>query len=164
MTDVARAAQLTRATVYRHFPNREALEEAIRTEALAAAAAALAGCRLDEGSGLEALRRVIDALSAEALRFRFMLLEGPDHDPAFLAKRARVLAPVLEVVERGQREGSIDADLSPAWVVTSMASLLVAAVRATASAATSASEPDLAALVARTLLRGVAAPGSDVAG
>lgn len=155
MADIARAANLTRATVYRHFANREALAAAIRTEALDRAAEALADCGLDDGTALEVLRRVIQALSARAMSLRFMVLQGPDSDPEFLARRARVLLPLVEVVRRGQREHLIDAGLSPEWVVTAMASLLVAAVRAAPSP-----DAEVAALVHRTLMSGVAAPGA----
>ncbi|WP_448004961.1 TetR/AcrR family transcriptional regulator [Agromyces bauzanensis] len=153
MGDIARAAELTRATVYRHFANREVLESAIRSEALDRAAEALADCRLDHGTALEVLRRVIRALSAQAMSLRFMVLQAPDSDPEFRARRAHVLSPLVEVVRRGQREGLLDEGLSPEWIVTAMASLLVAAVRASPSP-----DAQVAELVHRTLMFGVAKP------
>ncbi|MEV1129359.1 helix-turn-helix domain-containing protein [Agromyces sp. NPDC049794] len=155
MADIARVAQLTRATVYRHFPNRDALEAAIRSEALARASGALAEGRLDEGTALEVLRRVIQALSAQGMSLRFMLLQGPDSDPEFLAQRAQVLSPLVDVVRRGQREGLLHEDLAPEWIVTAMASLLVAAVRAAPSP-----DADVAEMVHRTLMSGVATAAS----
>lgn len=152
MADIARVAELTRATVYRHFPNREALEEAIRVEALARASRALEESRLDEGTALEVLQRVIHALGTHGMSLRFMLQQGPDSDPRFLAQRAQVLAPLVDVVRRGQREGLLDEDLAPEWIVTAMASLLVAAVRDAASPEAAVDE-----LVYATLMFGVAA-------
>ena len=130
MADVARAAGLTRATLYRHFRNRQSLLEAIQTEALVRAAEALVACRLEEGTALEAFRRAIDELGSHSMRFRIVLMQAPDLNPGFLRQRARVLAPLVEVVKRGQVEGHIRSDLPPRWIVTAMASLLVAAVRA----------------------------------
>lgn len=120
-------------TVYRHFTNREALEAVIRSEAPDRAAEALADCRLDDGTAVEVLGRVIRALTAQAMSLRFMVLQAPDSDAEFLARRAHVLSPLADVVRRGQREGFLDERLSPGWIVTAMASLLVAAVRAAPS-------------------------------
>ena len=50
VADVAAAAGVGRATLYRHFPTRESLLEAIRTQGLADGEEAVEACRLDEGS------------------------------------------------------------------------------------------------------------------
>lgn len=154
MAQVAQLAGLARATLYRHFRNRQELLEAIRAEALAYATEAIAGSELDKGSALEALRRAVDALAAFGVRFRVLLIEGADLDPAFLDQRAEVLAPLHRVVRRGQEAGLIRSDLPPEWVVTAMASLLVAGVRSSSSVAIR--DGSLADLVFGTLTRGVA--------
>ncbi|HZK60420.1 MAG TPA: helix-turn-helix domain-containing protein, partial [Cryobacterium sp.] len=98
MADVAQAADLTRATLYRHFSNRQSLLKAIQAEALTRAAETLTACRLDEGSALEVLRRVIESLGRQGMRFRVILLRAPDLNTRFLTQRAQILAPVVEVV------------------------------------------------------------------
>lgn len=130
MVDIANAAHLTRATLYRHFGTREQLVEGLQARALDHASQALAESQLEEGPALEALRRVIDALAALGPRFRPLLIEGADLDPDFQARRAIVLDPLRAVVRRGQDEGEIRADVPPEWVVTALASLLAAGVRA----------------------------------
>lgn len=152
MGDIAKAAHLTRATVYRHFGTREQLLEGLQAEALARAGAALDACRLDEGPPLDALRRAVDALAVLGGRFRPLLVEGADLDPTFQVRRAAVLAPLGEVVRRGQREGSLRADLEPEWVVAALASLLAAGVLVLPAGA---SDDGVAEVVYRTLVGGV---------
>lgn len=158
MADVAQAANLTRATLYRHFSNRQTLLEAIQAEALTRASETLIACRLDEGNALEVLGRVLGSLGKRGMRFRIILMRAPDHNARFLTQRDQVLAPLVEVVKRGQAEGDIRADLSPEWIVTAMASLLISAVRAAPTAKHSAAE--VSDLIFRTLVGGIAADGA----
>lgn len=157
MADVAQAANLTRATLYRHFSNRQALLTAIQAEALRRASETLIACRLDEGNALEVLGRVIGSLGKHGMRFRIILMRAPDHNARFLTQRDQVLAPLAEVVKRGQAEGDIRADLSPEWIVTAMASLLISAVRAAPTA--KHSDAEVSDLIFRTLVGGIAADG-----
>ncbi|MFG2087233.1 MULTISPECIES: TetR/AcrR family transcriptional regulator [unclassified Spirillospora] len=153
MVEVARAARLTRATVYRHFSSRGQLIEAMRAELLERARLAIADARLDEGPALDALRRAVDALVPLGLRFRALLAEGGVLEPDFVRERGELLGPVLDVIDRGQRAGSIRTDVPATWVLTVMAATLAAAV------ATSPATPDTAVadLVFSTLTEGVAA-------
>src|SRR3954447_2757467 len=61
MADVATAAGVSRATVYRHFPTREALIAAIQAQAIEDSERALVACRLVEDSATEALQRLCAA-------------------------------------------------------------------------------------------------------
>ncbi|HEX5994423.1 MAG TPA: helix-turn-helix domain-containing protein [Jiangellales bacterium] len=153
MAQVARAAGLARATLYRHFSSRKELVAAIRAEALVRAADAIAESRPEEGTALEGLRRAVEALALLGVRFRALLLEGADLDVTFLQQRAEVLAPLQAVVRRGQEAGLIRSDLAPEWVVTAMASLLVAGVRTS----TDTGDGRVADIVFSTLTNGVAA-------
>ncbi len=157
MADIAHAANLTRATLYRHFNNRQTLLKAIRAEALVGAAETLMACHVDEGSALEALRRVIASLSTQGMRFRIILMQESDYNAQFLIQRDQILSPLVEVVKRGQREGDIRANLSPAWIVTAMASLLITAVRAAPNA--EQFDVDVSELVFQTLVGGISTGG-----
>ncbi len=154
LADVARRAGLGRATLYRHFPSREALRDAIRQEALARAEAVLAGAGLDDLTPREGVRRAAEALVPLGMRFRVLLAEGADVDPEFVAARDRVLAPLLGLVGRvsAERGGSVN----PAWAGMVTTTLLVTAARA-ADAGVIAPE-EAADLVARTLFEGLGPP------
>lgn len=154
IAQVARAAGLARSTVYRHFSSRQELLQAMRGEALIRAADAIAVARVEEGTALEALRRTVDALVSHGLRFRVLLLEGVDLDPAFLRERGEALAPLNGLVLRGQAAGLIRSDLPPEWVVAAFASLLTAGVRRASGAP--ADDREIADLVFSTLTAGVA--------
>lgn len=129
MADVAAAAGLTRATLYRHFGSREQLLKGMRADALAFAQDAIADSRLDEGSAIDALRRVVAAIIALGDRFRPLLANGAEEDPDFLRDRAETFAAVQRVILRGQDAGLIRSELSPQWVVAALTALLAAAVR-----------------------------------
>lgn len=153
MAEVAQIAGLARATLYRHFRSRQELLAALRQEALARAAEAISASRCDEGPPLAALRRVIEGLATLGVRFRALLADGADLDPAFLRERSRVLAPLHGVIRRGQETGVIRPEVPPQWVVLAMASMLVAAVHTFTGTAETGRVADL---VYESLTRGVA--------
>src|SRR5579862_1296314 len=64
MAEVAAAAGISRATLYRYFPHREALLEALSTYALADAAARLADAGLERAPVEEAIERIVRAIVA----------------------------------------------------------------------------------------------------
>jgi AcrR family transcriptional regulator len=154
MSEIAQACGLGRATLYRHFANREELVEAIQEQALQAAAEAIASARLDEGPATEALRRAIAALVGVGDRYRLLAREVAT-DPARLQRQPAVAGRLLEVVRRGQEAGELRADLPPTWMLPALASLLVVAMRSMADA--TVTHEQAAERVASTLLDGIAA-------
>src|SRR2546427_4883970 len=64
MADVAAAAGVSRATLYRYYPDREALLDALASHALADAAARLADAGLERATVEEAIVRIARALAA----------------------------------------------------------------------------------------------------
>lgn len=152
--EVARLAGLTRATLYRHFGSRERLVDALRTDALDSAMEAVAAARVEEGSALEALHRVITAISSVGGRFRPLLMDGAGQDPEFLRLRAETFAPVVAVIKRGQGSGQIRTDVSPQWAVTALTALLAAGVRQ----AEGFDDPEIAEKVFTTVAFGIQEP------
>jgi TetR/AcrR family transcriptional regulator, mexCD-oprJ operon repressor len=150
--EVATRAGLGRATLYRHFGNRDTLLAAIRQEALARASAALTRADLSECDTREGIRRAATMLVPLGMRFRILLTDGSDTDADFVAARNEALAPLWSVLARGVATGELPRSANIAWLGMVLATLLMTAVRA---ADAGLIDPDEAAhLVAEAFLDG----------
>jgi AcrR family transcriptional regulator len=132
MAEVASAAGLARATLYRHFPCREDLVDTIRTQAFDEFERVVATARLDEDPPLEALRRLINGIMEVGDRYRFLLAEAPGEpkgDPR-RKREDRMRMPVLALIERAQRGGELGSELTPLWATQTLAALINAALHA----------------------------------
>jgi AcrR family transcriptional regulator len=136
MADVATAAGVSRATVYRHFPTREVLIAAIKAQAVEQSQEALTACRLDEGGATDALERLCAAWLDIAERYAFAQLVGqpglaPD-EPTREHSRRILGEPLRALFERGKASGEFSQALSTEWGVRSFGALLLAGARAVA--------------------------------
>jgi AcrR family transcriptional regulator len=66
MTEIARRAGLVRATIYVHFPTRDALIDAVTQRAIAEATATINAAEPERGDAADALRRVVVSAWAHA--------------------------------------------------------------------------------------------------
>ncbi len=159
MQEIADAAGLGRATVYRHFATREDLMAAITLAAFSELGVTLEQSRLDEGDVVDALHRALEAILAVGDRYRF-LAERP-HAVDSPEKRAAVqerFAPVVALIARGREEGVIDPGVTVEWAGAVLGGVLRAALELVARGELDRAEAP--ALMVRTLLVGVgAAPG-----
>lgn len=130
LSEVATRAGLGRATLYRHFENRDALRVAIRAEALSRASEALASAGLPDCDTHEGIRRAAAVLVPLGMRFRILLTEGADSDEDFLAARNQALEPLFGVLVRGIENGELSRGANPAWLGLVLAGMLMSAVRA----------------------------------
>ncbi|MCY7304339.1 MAG: TetR/AcrR family transcriptional regulator, partial [Thermoleophilia bacterium] len=64
MAEIARRAGVVRATIYAHFPTRDALLDAVMDHAIADVTAAVAGAEPDLGEPREALERLLQTTLA----------------------------------------------------------------------------------------------------
>lgn len=130
MAEIAAQSKVGRATLYRHFPTRERLIEAITARAVDDVEAALAASRLDEGTAGEALQRLTAALLEVGDRYRFLLLQET-HEASGEQRRtveSRLGAPILAVFERGAETGEFAPSLPPAWTTAAFGGLCVSAL------------------------------------
>jgi AcrR family transcriptional regulator len=130
MQDVADAAGLGRATVYRHFATREELARAIELTAIAELGEALEEARLEEGDPVEALGRAIGLVFEVGDRYRVVAREarsGPTPEKRRLAESA--FRPIAALLERARAEGALRGDAPPRWVTAAVGALISAAFR-----------------------------------
>ncbi|MBB4660844.1 TetR/AcrR family transcriptional regulator [Conexibacter arvalis] len=157
MREIADASGVTRTTVYRHFPTRDALVRAlfqqIERESNEAARAALAGSPpLAEG-----LAAIAATAIAFGTRYRFLAgYEAIASDVRAETMRAAADNPVLRWLLVAQRRGEARRDLPPSWQLRMMHSLAVVAVEEVLAGAVDAKEGER--LLARTLHAAFAAP------
>ncbi|WP_371501982.1 TetR/AcrR family transcriptional regulator [Kitasatospora sp. NBC_00374] len=117
LDEIARAAGISRATLHRIFPGREALIREVGALGLRRFADALDTARVEEGDAQAALRRLIDALVPDAALCAFLagenqLYDDPEINELWELQDARVRALFL----RGQQEGVFRIELSAGWL------------------------------------------------
>jgi AcrR family transcriptional regulator len=117
MSEIARRAGVVRATIYVHFPTREALLDAVMERAVADVAEATRSAEPQRGEPREALDRVLRATWRELDRFHALLAINTARLSAEELHRRHL--PVLDqlqpLIERGQRQGVFRTDLPVAW-------------------------------------------------
>jgi AcrR family transcriptional regulator len=117
LADVAAGAGVSRATLYRYYPNREALLRALGAHALNELAGRLDDAGLERATVEEAIERLARALLG--VGERYAVLAG-ELCPAEKADQERlVVAPMQAVFERGIASGVIRQDV-PADVLRTL--------------------------------------------
>ena len=126
MAEVARASGLVRATVYGHFPSREALIDAITDRAVADARSAFDEARLGEGTATDAVARLADA--AWSVASRYMIVSEATLRTLgvarFRARREVLRTEVRSLVSRGRAAGEFRDDVPLEWTAQVFDSLL----------------------------------------
>ncbi|GGV29858.1 TetR family transcriptional regulator [Kitasatospora herbaricolor] len=117
LDEIARAAGISRATLHRIFPGREALIREVGAHSLRKFATALDTAAVEEGDAQSALRRLIDAVVPDAALCAFIagenqLYDDPGINELWEIQDARVRALFL----RGQQEGVFRIELSAGWL------------------------------------------------
>ena len=160
MAAVAAAADVSRATVYRHFPTREALIDAIRTQAVEARRAGARRVPAGRGQRHRGAAPPRRRLAGRRRALRLPAARRPGRSPT-LRRGARAPAPRLRRAADRARSSAARPPASspprstPEWGVRVFGALLLAGARAVDDGALSrADAPDT---VFHTLLEGLRA-------
>ena len=129
MAEIARQAGVVRATIYVHYPTREALLDAVTDRALAEATEAIASAEPERGTAAEALTRVVQSTWRTLGRYHALVaINVEQHGHADLhAKHHSVLAALAPLIARGQAEGSFNAGAPVTWHLAMLLALVHAA-------------------------------------
>jgi AcrR family transcriptional regulator len=118
LEDIARRAGVGIGTLYRHFPTRQILIEAVyvdQVEALSRSARDVAG--LPPWEALKAwLRRLVDFVGTKQALANELFAEGASSD-VFASCRSALYTAAAPLLERAQREGIVRSDVDVADVL-----------------------------------------------
>jgi TetR/AcrR family transcriptional repressor of mexCD-oprJ operon len=155
MADIADQAGVGRATLYRHFPTREALLHGVTDVGTSELADGIEAAKLDELPVERAVARLTAVFLRTGAKYAALISQMEEHrDPV---AKARVIRPVRDVIARGVRDGVLRADL-PDDALFEMYSALVE--RALWLTVASALTPEAAAeTVVTVFLDGARKPG-----
>src|ERR671925_567238 len=123
MNDVAAAAGVARATLYRYFPSRQALLDELARVAADEVGARLASARVEEVAAEEGVRRAVRALIEAGDPFTVVARERVRPDPEQFEER--VLEPLRRLFERAQGAGEIRSDIPKTWLTDALVGLVV---------------------------------------
>jgi len=153
MSDVAEAAGVARATVYRYFPNREALLDELAQAAVCDVDARLAAARIGEVTPEEGIARAVRALVDVGDSFVLLARERQRSDPERF--EVELIQPVRQLFERGQSDGDIRTDIAGARLTESLIGLIVSVL----TSAPRLGKEDMIATITGLFLDGARARG-----
>lgn len=127
MGDVAAAAGVSRATLYRTFPSRDELLAALAAAAVADAGARLADAGLDHVPVAQAIERVVRALVTVGDRYAVLAHEQVTPDGPEVERLLG--APIRAIFQRGAESGELRADLPLEVLLELFGGVVAAAIK-----------------------------------
>ncbi|WP_027005722.1 TetR/AcrR family transcriptional regulator [Conexibacter woesei] len=130
MQEVADASGLGRTTVYRHFPRRQDLIDALFEEVLREAAETVNEALASAGTARELLCDLGTRVIAIGDRYRFLDAHPEVRDRTLAGENALDGAenPLEEYLAQAQQRGEVRADMPVTWMLTTLRGLGVVAM------------------------------------
>jgi AcrR family transcriptional regulator len=116
LADVAAEAGVGRTTVHRYFPERADLAAALSGHVLARIEAATERARPEDGPALAALDRVCQEYFELGPVLTLLFADPQLSSSELWEAETESDRRLLRLVERGHADGTIDAQMEPAWV------------------------------------------------
>ncbi|GAB3057837.1 TetR/AcrR family transcriptional regulator [Sediminivirga luteola] len=158
LAEVAQRAGVSRSTFHRYFADRSALKAAVDELAQQEWVQAVQNARLDDGTGLEAYRRLCGRLMESLpVLVWWMSAAGSGAAEAQESSWDEQNALIAAAIQRGHEDGSIDRALSVEWISSLIWSTLYAVHFIPPESRTGLSPFEAREQAMRTLLKGVAA-------
>jgi AcrR family transcriptional regulator len=126
MAEVARRAGVVRATIYGHFPTREALLDAVTQRAFGRVRSVIAAAEPERGDAADALARVVAATWQTLSRYHGLIAVNTEtHSHHELqARHESVLGELQPLIERGQADGTFRSDVPAGWHLGALMALV----------------------------------------
>lgn len=151
MSDVADTAGVARATLYRYFPTRERLLQALTAAAIDATATRLAEADLDRVPVAEGIARIARVVAAAGSKYAALVSQfGPGN--AGRDEQEQIKTMIDGLLRRGIEDGTFRGDISVGELGFLLGSLLEAAARLAAGQQSGVEKA--AALVTSVFLHG----------
>ena len=128
MAEIARRAGVVRATIYVHYPTREALIAAVTERAMDEAHDAIESAEPERGDPVDALQRVVTTAWRTLGRYHALVEVNTRLPHAELHRRHQRVFDALEpLISRGQSAGAFRSDVPAAWHLSIAIALMHAA-------------------------------------
>ncbi|MBM6402921.1 TetR/AcrR family transcriptional regulator [Phycicoccus sp. CSK15P-2] len=129
MDEIARRAGVGVGTLYRRFPDRSALQQAVALETLTTFLADARTVLAEEAVAWDALVRIVNRAVGLRLGTQLTSMDKPSRHavlgaPAFMQARSEAIGIIEELVVRAQEEGSMRTDVGPGDVFAVVSLLL----------------------------------------
>ncbi|MGH3821924.1 MAG: TetR/AcrR family transcriptional regulator [Pseudonocardiaceae bacterium] len=155
LADVARAAGISRTSLYTLYPTRAALLVALAHEAMDLVDQAYAQAELDAGEPVAVvLRRLVELVMPFGPRMEFLLRERSlDIEPDVVARYQALDQPLIDLIMRAQVSGALNPALPAWWVAAALWGTVYSAWEAVADGRLA--RRDAPELVLTTVLHGL---------